>query len=191
MRASCTLAVALLMAGCAAAPGARVDRPPPAAAAAIPAGAPYATVWIFVSTDCPICNGYQPELEAMRARWQPRGIEFVGVYAEVPVTAEEVAAHVRQFGIRFPVRIDADRALRHRFGVRFVPDVVVTAGGRGSTVDPGEFLYRGRIDDRWPERGVRRPSATVHDLDQALEAIAARRAPTVRETVPVGCVLEP
>ena len=191
MRIACMLAAALLLAGCAAAPGAHAARPPAAASAAIPATAPHATAWIFVSTDCPICNGYQPELEAMRARWQPRGIEFVGVYAEVPVTTDEVAAHVRQFGIRFPVRIDADRALRHRFGVRFVPEVVVTAGGPESAADPGAFLYRGRIDDRWPERGVRRPSATVHDLELALEAIAAGRTPAVRETVPVGCVLEP
>lgn len=168
-----------------AAPGCAV---PPAA---VPAQAPFATVWLFVSTDCPICNGYQPELEAMRARWGPRGIEFVGVYAELPVTESEVAAHVREYGIRYPVRIDADRALRRRFGVRFVPEVVVTAGGPGSATDPRAFLYRGRIDDRWPERGSRRPSATAHDLEQALDAIAAGRAPPVRETTPVGCVLEP
>jgi hypothetical protein len=191
MRAACAIACASLLAGCAAAPGALADRPQAAAPAAIPAGATHATVWIFVSTDCPICNGYQPELEAMRGRWQPRGVEFVGVYAELPVTAEEVADHVRRFGIRFPVRIDADRSLRRRFGVRVVPEVVVTAGGPGSATEPAAFLYRGRIDDRWPERGTRRPSATVHDLEDALSAIAGGRAPDVRETTAVGCVLEP
>lgn len=159
--------------------------------APVPALAPHATAWIFISTDCPICNGYQPELEAMRQRWQPRGIEFVGVYAELPVTADEVAAHGREYGIRYPVRIDDDRALRRRLGVRFVPEVVVTAGGPDAAPDPRAFLYRGRIDDRWPERGTRRPSATSHDLERALEAVAAGRAPAVRETTPVGCVLDP
>lgn len=178
-RAAAAIALASVPAGCAVPP------------APIPAQAPHATVWLFVSTDCPICNGYQPEIEAMRARWEPKGIEFVGVYAEVPVTQDEVAAHAREYGIRYPVRIDEDRSLRRRHGVRFVPEAVVTAGGPDAAVDPGAFLYRGRIDDRWPERGSRRPSATAHDLEEAIAAIAAGRSPSVRETTPVGCVLEP
>ena len=57
--------------------------------AAIPASSPRATVWLFISTDCPICNGYQPEIERLRMRFAPRGIEFVGVYAEVPLGRRE------------------------------------------------------------------------------------------------------
>lgn len=159
--------------------------------AAIPAEPPRATVWLFISTDCPIANGYQPEIEAMRLRWEARGIAFVGVYAELPVTAEEVAEHVRAHGIRYEVRIDGDRSLRRSLGVRVVPEVVVTAGGPGAGTDPRAYLYRGRIDDRWPERGSRRASATTHDLDDALADVAAGRPPRVRDTTPVGCVLDP
>lgn len=159
--------------------------------ATVPAAPPRATVWLFISTDCPIANGYQPEIEAMRQRWEPRGIAFVGVYAEVPVTAEEVAEHVCQHGIRYPVRVDDDRALQRGMGVRVVPEVVVTAGGPAAGGDPRAYLYRGRIDDRWPERGSRRASATTHDLADALADIAGGRVPRVRDTVPVGCVLDP
>lgn len=162
-----------------------------AAPAAIPDRAPRATVWLFISTDCPIANGYQPEIEELRRRWEPQGIAFVGVYAEVPVAPEEVAAHRRDLGIRYPTRIDADRALQRKLGVRTVPEAVVTAGGPDAPGDPRAYLYRGRIDDRWPERGTRRPSATTHDLDRALEDIASGRAPRVRDTVPVGCILDP
>ena len=160
-------------------------------AAAVPNALPHATVWLFISTDCPICNNYQPELERLRARYTPLGIEFIGVYAEVPVSATEVGEHVRQFAITYPTIIDDDRAIRKRFGVRFVPEVIVTAGGRGATIDPLAFLYRGRIDDQYPERGSRRPSATTHDLNDALRDITQGRAPAARVTTPVGCVLEP
>ena len=159
--------------------------------AAVPTAPPRATVWLFISTDCPIANGYQPEIESMRRRWEPQGIAFVGVYAEVPVTAEEVAGHVRQHGIRYQVRADDDRALQRGMGVRVVPEVVVTAGSPADVGDPRAYLYRGRIDDRWPERGSKRASATTHDLADALAEIAAGRAPRVRDTVPVGCVLDP
>ena len=167
--------------------GATTDTP----AAAIPNTPPHATVWLFISTDCPICNNYQPELERLRARYTSLGVDFVGVYAEVPGSAAEVADHIRQFAIAYPTTVDDDHAIRNRFGVRFVPEVVVTAGGRGATVDPRAFLYRGRIDDQYPERGSRRPSATAHDLNDALRDITHGKVPATRVTTPVGCVLEP
>lgn len=160
-------------------------------AAAVPNAAPRATVWLFISTDCPICNNYQPELERLRARYTPLGVDFIGVYAEVPVSAGEVAEHTRQFAIAYSTVVDDDHAIRKRFGVRFVPEVVVTAGGRDATIDPLAFLYRGRIDDQYPERGSRRPSATTHDLNDALRDITQGKAPAARVTTPVGCVLEP
>ena len=167
--------------------GATISTP----AAAIPNAPPHATVWLFISTDCPICNNYQPELERLRARYTPLGVDFIGVYAEVPVSAVEVADHIRQFAIAYPTTVDVDHAIRKRFGVQFVPEVVVTTGGRGATVDPLAFLYRGRIDDQYPERGSRRPSATTHDLNDALRDITQGNAPAARVTTPVGCVLEP
>ncbi len=162
-----------------------------APAAAIPASAPRATVWFFMSTDCPICNNYQPEIDRLRERYSPLGVQWVGVYSEVPLGLQEAAEHVRNFKIAYPTIIDTDRAIRNRFGVRCVPEVVVTAGGREAVVDPKAFLYRGRIDDQYPERGLRQPSATEHDLDDALQAITQGRVPVIRTTTPVGCVLEP
>jgi len=192
----CAVTVCALVAGCTASgQGAGVGSgPAPASAAttppaAIPASSPRATVWLFISTDCPICNGYQPEIERLRMRFAPRGIEFVGVYAEVPLERSEMEAHVARYGMKYPVRIDTDRAIQQRLGARMVPEVVVTAGGPESSGNPAAFLYRGRIDDQWPERGSRRPSATVHDLERALEAIVAGQHPAVRTTTPVGCVL--
>lgn len=192
----CTVAACALVVGCAGSgQGAGVGAGTTAASAAttppaaIPASSPRATVWLFISTDCPICNGYQPEIERLRMRFATSGIEFVGVYAEVPLERSEMEAHVAKYGMKYPVRIDADRTIQRRLGARMVPEVVVTAGAPDSSGNPAAFLYRGRIDDQWPERGSRRPSATVHDLERALEAITSGQAPAVRTTTPVGCVL--
>lgn len=192
----CTVTVCALVSGCTGSgQGTGVGSGPAVASAAttppaaIPASSPRATVWLFISTDCPICNGYQPEIERLRMRFATRGIEFVGVYAEVPLERSEMEAHVAKYGMKYPVRIDTDRAIQRRLSARMVPEVVVTAGAPDSAGNPAAFLYRGRIDDQWPERGSRRPSATVHDLERALEAIVAGQQPAVRTTTPVGCVL--
>ena len=51
-----------------------------------------ATVLFFVMHDCPIANGYAPELARIAAEYTPRGIEFFAVYsAETP---QEAAAHL-------------------------------------------------------------------------------------------------
>jgi len=192
----CTVTVCALVSGCTGSgQGTGIGSGPDVASvattppAAIPASSPRATVWLFISTDCPICNGYQPEIERLRMRFATRGIEFVGVYAEVPLERSEMEAHVAKYGMKYPVRIDTDRAIQRRLSARMVPEVVVTAGAPDSAGNPAAFLYRGRIDDQWPERGSRRPSATVHDLERALEAIVAGQQPAVRTTTPVGCVL--
>jgi hypothetical protein len=192
----CTVTVCALVSGCTGSgQGTGIGSGPDVASvattppAAIPASSPRATVWLFISTDCPICNGYQPEIERLRMRFATRGIEFVGVYAEVPLERSEMEAHVAKYGMKYPVRIDTDRAIQRRLSARMVPEVVVTAGAPDSAGNPAAFLYRGRIDDQWPERGSRRPSATVHDLEHALEAIVAGQQPAVRTTTPVGCVL--
>ena len=61
------------------------------------------------------------------------------------------------------------------------PEAAVVAGGR--------VVYRGRIDDRYVDLGVERPSPTVHDLADALAAISpASRSPHAT-TQAVGCFI--
>ena len=69
-------------------------------------------------------------------------------------------------------------------GVEVTPEAVVLA-------KDGEVLYRGRIDDRWVDLGTRRPRATRHDLEEAIEAILAGRPPPPAPGRAVGCYIEP
>jgi hypothetical protein len=49
-------------------------------------------------------------------------------------------------------------------------------------------LYRGRIDNAYASLGLRRASATAHDLRDALVAIAAGKTVT-NEPPPIGCFI--
>jgi hypothetical protein len=78
------------------------------------------------------------------------------------------------------VLLDREHRLVAATGVTITPEVaVVTADGR--------VAYRGRIDDSYPQIGVKRRSPTQRDLRAALSALlAGRQAPTPR-TKAVGC----
>src|SRR5258708_33881879 len=62
--------------------------------------------------------------------------------------------------------MDALRDPKHSLvkyaGATITPEAAVLAGGR--------LVYRGRIDDRYVELGVERPTPTRHDLADALAA---------------------
>ena len=158
---------------------------PPGALDGLPAHRAVAVV--TVSTDCPIANGYQPDIERLRARFEPLGIEFLLLYAEVPVSEEEVDAHRARFAIRARAAIDHGRAAQRALGAAVVPEAFVLSPERPDGTR--EVMYRGRIDDRHPSRASRLPSASSHELEDALASVAAGRRPAVARTDAVGCVL--
>jgi len=147
----------------------------------------HAAVVVVVGTDCPISNGCQPEIERLRARFAPRDIDFLQIYAELPITAEEVQTHVRMFGIRCATAIDRDRSVQRVLGAKTVPEAFVLS--RAQDDGTRALLYRGRIDDRYPSRATQLPSARHHDLEVALTAVAEGKDPPIARTRAVGCVL--
>ena len=140
-------------------------------------GAP-AAVLVFVATDCPISNGYAPELQRIAA--DHPGLPFYLVYPAPAVTAAAAKAHAAAYGYTCPALLDPDHVLMNRLGPTVTPEVAVVGDG-------GRLLYRGRIDDRYVDFGRKRPAATVHDLRAALADIEVGRPVATSLTKAVGC----
>ena len=140
-------------------------------------GAP-AVVLVFVATDCPISNGYAPELQRIMAAHRTDGLRFYLVYGDA--TAAAVKVHEAAYGYACPALLDADHALMNRLGATVTPEVAIVGEG-------GRLLYRGRIDDRYVDFGRQRPAATTHDLRAALAAVVAGRPVVPASTRAVGC----
>ena len=142
----------------------------------------HTTVFLFTTTDCPIANRYAPEIRRLFESFSPRGVAFWLVYvnpSEPPATIRE---HAKRFGYPMPPVRDPDHALVRQLGATVTPESVV--------VDrKGRALYRGRIDDRYVDFGVERPTPTAHDLEDALEARVSNRPVPTRETRAVGCII--
>jgi peroxiredoxin len=141
-----------------------------------------AVVLFFLGTECPVSNGYAPEMARLAAGFATRGVAFLGIHPDPAVNVELARKHAAEYRLMFPLALDPSQKIARQAGVSVVPQAVVLS-------PTGEVLYRGRIDDRYSADGKRRDEPRSRDLEKALEAILAGKKPPVRETKPFGCPL--
>lgn len=140
-------------------------------------------LFVFLSTACPISNGYVPELKSLSAVCRQRHIDFYGVLSDPSVGRREALRHRDEFRLSFPVLFDTSGELRRNLSATHTPHAFLVDRG-------GRTVYSGRIDDLYSALGRRRDAPTVRDLREALDAFAADRPIATPVTQPVGCLLE-
>jgi hypothetical protein len=139
-----------------------------------------AVVLVFISTDCPIANFYQPSVRRLAEKYSGKGVAFYQIHPDPEVAPDDAKQHVRDFEITAPVAIDHGQRLTKQLQAKTTPEVFVL------TPD-GKTAYRGRIDDTYTTFGKRRPAPTKHDLKEALDAVLAGKKVAVPVTDSVGC----
>jgi peroxiredoxin len=137
------------------------------------------TVFVFLATDCPICNRSIPDMNQLAKRYEGR-VRFFGVSSE---RAPDVAKHDADYQLAFPTLIDAQRRLVQALGATTTPTFVVVSSSL-------ERLYRGRLDDRIVDFGKERSAARREDLRLALDEALAGKSVSVPETPSIGCSIE-
>lgn len=139
------------------------------------------TVYVFLSTECPISNGYTPTLNRLTRDLLDKGIEFLGVNPNVGQGLKEIELHRIRYELVMPVVRDPGARLAESLGITHCPEVIVFDGA-------GRAVYRGRIDDRYTRRGgAPKPVFNTHDLEVVLDKLAAGETVAPIETEVVGC----
>ena len=100
-----------------------------------------ATVLVFIRHDCPLANRYVPEIERLRAAYEPRSVAFRSIYLDAKESPELIAAHRRAYQISLPAFRDPLHRLAFHVGAKVTPEVSLVAAD-------GRIVYGGRIDDR-------------------------------------------
>lgn len=139
-------------------------------------------VLLFVRTDCPITNRYAPELKRIADRFAQSPVDFSLVYSGKVETRTAVEQHVREYNFPGTVYLDPGKELAGRAAATVAPEAAVFDRA-------GRLLYLGRIDDRWISFGKSRPQPTTHDLEAAITAVLADKAPAEQRTRAIGCSL--
>jgi hypothetical protein len=141
-----------------------------------------AVALIFITDDCPISNGYAPEINRLQGVYAAKGIDFRLVSVDTSTPATAIKQHAHQYGYRCPDLLDPKHLLAKRLGATVTPEAFVF----GPT---GKLLYQGRIDDKYADFGKVRFAATTHDLQAALDAVVAGRTVPHPLTKAVGCYI--
>ena len=140
-------------------------------------------VLLFVTSDCPISNGYAPEVRRICDRYRTDGVSCTLVYEDVRIDGPAVHAHKIEYGLEpIPSVIDRDRQIASTAGATVTPQAVVFDRD-------GTLRYRGRIDNRYAAFGQPRQQITRHDLRDALSAVVAGKPVATTETEALGCFI--
>ncbi|MEM1441404.1 MAG: redoxin family protein [Verrucomicrobiota bacterium] len=149
----------------------------------LPNDKPLANVWIFTAIDCPIANGYSPELNRIRKEFSSKAIDFTLVYPEPTLTVSQIEAHLSEYELSFDFHHDKNHERVAASGVTVTPEVAVFA-------ETGQLVYRGRIDNRYSEYGDRKNTATETYLRDVLQKLLSGTEVEFSETEPIGCFIE-
>ena len=141
-----------------------------------------ATVFFFVMHECPVANGYAPEISRITTEYAARGVRCFVVYVESDLALEKAREHARDYGYKSGALLDPQHLLVKAAGATVSPEAAVLSPA-------GKVLYRGRIDDRVADFGKRRAEPTRRDLRLALDTILAGRRVSTRLTKAVGCYI--
>jgi len=136
-----------------------------------------ASVFLFISSQCPIANVYTPRFLALAEKYEKRDVQLFAVYSDTQESLADVTRHAKERKLTFPVIRDAGAALADRLGAKMTPEAVLVDA-------KGEVKYRGRIDDNPVATHV-----TAHDLEDAITSVLAGDAVKKPEVLAVGCAI--
>ncbi|HLJ57792.1 MAG TPA: redoxin family protein [Chthonomonadaceae bacterium] len=136
-----------------------------------------ASVFLFISGQCPISNVYTPRFIALNEKYGKQSVQVFAVYSDRQESLADITRHARERSLSFPVVRDAGAALADQLGATMTPEAVLVDA-------KGTVRYRGRIDDNPVATHV-----TVHDLEDAIAAVLADASVKNPEVLAVGCAI--
>ena len=139
--------------------------------------------YVFLSTHCPVSNGYIQTLNALYAKFPDKPIDLYGVVSDPSVNRRKAAEHFREFTAEFPILFDSSGLLLQALKPTHVPEAMVLDRN-------GQLVYRGAIDNAWEALGRRRPKAEKEFLADAIDAALNNTVPVLAATKPVGGLIE-
>ncbi len=141
-----------------------------------------ATVFLFLSPDCPIAQKYTSRYEYLYQQYKEKGIEFYGVFPGMLAEKEAAKNFKATYNLTFKMLKDTDFFLMKVLFARISPEVFVLNSN-------GIIQYQGQIDNWFFALGKKRQIVTENYLEDALNAIIENQPIKQKRTKAVGCYL--
>lgn len=137
---------------------------------------------VFIATDCPIANYFQPTLAKLAESYTSDGVQFFLVHANPDLKLDAAVKHAEEFAISSPVIMDNELTVARNVHAKVTPEAFV--------IDrEGNIRYRGRINDLYVDYGKKRRVPTANDLRDAIEAVVRDEEVANKQTKAVGCYI--
>jgi peroxiredoxin len=119
------------------------------------------TVLIFISTQCPVSNGYNERMEKLAQDYKARGVNVVGINANAPESVDDIKSHAAKNNLTFMILKDAGNKVADQLGATNTPEAFFLDAAN-------KLVYRGRIDNSRNTQAV-----SSNDLRDAIDATLA------------------
>lgn len=142
-----------------------------------------AVVLVTQGVGCPIVRKMTPDLEAVRAAYAPKGVEFMMVNSNNQDTRETIAAEAKEFSIKMPIVKDDQQLVGEQLGAVRTAEVYV--------IEPKtwKIVYHGPLNDRLTY-GKEKAKASKNYATDAIDAVIAGKQ-VAQKTMPTdGCLID-
>lgn len=139
-----------------------------------------ATVYIFLSPECPLCQNYTKDINALAKQYGDK-IAFIGIFPGELYESSEIQAFATKYKLNIPLFRDTNLNLTNSLHVKITPTVTF--------VEKGKVIYFGAIDNWAIDLGKKRTVTTAHYLADALRQHLSKQAITIKKTEPIGCII--
>ncbi|MDA7597335.1 redoxin domain-containing protein [bacterium] len=136
----------------------------------------------FITTDCPIANGYAPELNRIVAEYSKKDVKVTLVHVDPDLTLADAKIHTDEYALKADIVLDPTQKLVAATEATITPEAVVYSAG-------GKQIYRGRINNQYSDLGDRRNTVSDHTLRNAIDAALAGKPMPKANTPAVGCFI--
>jgi thioredoxin-related protein len=139
------------------------------------------TLVVFTCNHCPFAKAWEERIVELANTYSKQGIGVILINANDPTKyaedgSAEMQAHAKARGLQAPYVIDDTSAVARAFGATVTPEAFLFDKG-------GKLAYHGTVDDNHKDPA----SVKSRYLKDALDAVAAGKAPTQPETKSLGC----
>ncbi len=136
------------------------------------------TVLLFIAVQCPVSNAYNERMEKLAQDYKAKGINVVGINANVSEDAAAVKAHAAEHKLSFPILKDPGNKIADKLGASVTPEAYFLDANN-------KLLYHGRIDNSRNATQVE-----TSDLRNALDASLSDKPVEKPEAKAFGCTIK-
>jgi peroxiredoxin len=136
------------------------------------------TVLLFIAVQCPVSNAYNERMERLAQDYKAKGINVVGINANVAEDAAAVKAHAAEHKLSFPILKDPGNKIADKLGASVTPEAYFLDANN-------KLLYHGRIDNSRNATQIE-----TSDLRNALDAALSDKPVEKPEAKAFGCTIK-